>query len=503
VAPALTPTLWLGDYVGGRFLPPGAGAPDGVIERTSPRDFEDMVMRAPFRHAAVDEAVAAARAAAGAWARTPLDQRKILLLALRAALAARAEELAAAITREVGKPGWEARAELQAALSKVDITLSDGLALVASRELAEGQRYAFKPHGVAGVLGPFNFPLHLVHGHVVPLLVTGNTVVVKPSELTPLVSQLYAQCFHAAGFPPGVFNLVHGDARQGALLAAHPELDAVMLTGSFAAGQSIKRATLEQPHKLLALELGGRNPAIVLADADLDKAVHDVLWGAFVTAGQRCSGTAVALVARELFDAFLARATAQLGQVAVGDPLRTDVFMGPLISQAARTRYLAQLAQARAEGAEAVVAPRELEITPRGAYVSPSLHLVRAPRGARYEREELFGPDLALEPVDDLEHAIARANQSPYGLSASVFTRDERAFEHAFGELRYGCVNLNAPTCGASSRLPFGGTKQSGNHRPAALFSTLYATYPVASVRGPATLDPRGCSPGWGRRQPG
>jgi succinylglutamic semialdehyde dehydrogenase len=217
-----------------------------------------------------------------------------------------------------------------------------------------------------------------------------------------------------------------------------------------------------------------------------------------VSAGQRCSGTAVALVARELFDEFIARAAAQIARVAVGDPLRPDVFMGPLISQSARARYLAQLEQARADGAEAVVAPRELELTPRGAYVSPSLHVLRSPHGARYEREELFGPDLALEPVDDLDHAIARANDSPYGLSASVFTRDERAFEHAFAELRYGCVNLNAPTCGASSRLPFGGTRQSGNHRPAALFSTLYSTYPVASLRGSPTLDPRPLSPGWG-----
>lgn len=498
MAPALTPARALGDFIAGRFVLPADDAGDGLIERRSPRDFDDVVLRAPVRDAAVDEAVAAARAAAGGWARTPPEARKALLTALRAALAARGEELCAAITREVGKPGWEARAELSAALAKVDITLADGLSLVAPREMGEGQRYAFKPHGVAGVLGPFNFPLHLVHGHVVPLLVTGNTVVVKPSELAPLVGQLYAECFAAAGFPAGVFNLVQGDARQGARLAAHPELDVVALTGSYAAGQAIKRATLEQPHKLLALELGGRNPAIVLRDADLDKAVHDVLWGAFVTSGQRCSGTAVALVARELFGAFLARARQQMERIAVGDPLRPDVFMGPLVSEAARVRYLAQLAQAEAEGAQPVVAASALELTPRGAYVSPSLHIVQVPRGSAYEREELFGPDLALEPVDDLEQAVARANQSPYGLSASVFTRDERAFEHALGELRYGCVNLNAPTCGASSRLPFGGTRRSGNHRPAALFSTLYSTYPVASIRGAATLDPRTLSPGWG-----
>jgi succinylglutamic semialdehyde dehydrogenase len=497
VAQALTPAVALGDYLGGGFVLPAQGAQDDLIERVSPRDFDDLVMRVPVRRAAVGEAVAHARAAFPAWGRTPLEQRKELLLALRRALEARAGELAAAITREVGKPGWEARSEVQAALSKIDITLSDGLALVAPRQVAEGQRYAFKPHGVAAVLGPFNFPLHLVHGHVAPLLVTGNCVVIKPSELTPLVGQLYVECLHAAGFPAGVVNLVHGGAQQGALLAGHPDVDAVMLTGSYAAGQSIKRATLEQPHKLLALELGGRNPAIVLKDADLDKALHDVLWGACVSAGQRCSGTAVALIARELFDAFAARAAAELAGVVVGDPLRAGVFMGPLISESARARYLAELGHAQADGAEPLLAPRELALSPRGAYVSPSLHRWAGPASSRYAREELFGPDLALEPVDDLEHAIARANQSAYGLSASVFTRDEAAFEHAFQALRYGCVNLNAPTCGASSRLPFGGLKQSGNHRPAALFSALYASYPVASLCGAATLDASALSPGW------
>ncbi len=497
MAQALTSVRALGDYVGGNFVLAAEHAQDGLIERVSPRDFDDVVVRMPFRHAAVEEAVACARAAFAGWARTSAEERKTLLLALRRTLDEHAEELAFAITREVGKPRWEARAEVQAALSKIDITLSEGLALVAPREMGQGQRYAFKPHGVAAVLGPFNFPLHLVHGHVVPLLATGNTVVIKPSELTPLVAQLYAQCLHAAGFPPGVVNVVHGEARQGALLAVHPDVDAVMLTGSYGAGQSIKRATLDQPHKLLALELGGRNPAIVLPDADLDKAVHDVLWGAFVTAGQRCSGTAVALVARESYDAFVSRVNDQMESIVVGDPLDSGVFMGPLISAAARSRYLAALAQAELAGAEALWPARELELSPRGAYVSPSVHLLRSPAGGRYETEELFGPDLAVERVEGLEHAITRANASPYGLSASVFTRDEGAFEHAFHELRYGCVNLNAATCGASSRLPFGGIKQSGNHRPAALFSTLYSTYPVASMRGSAVLDPATLSPGW------
>ena len=495
---ALSPIAARGDFLGGRFVAVRDDQADGVIERHSPRDLDDLVGRHPFRERAVDEAVASARQAFFGWSLSPLAVRKALLLALKQALAARADELASTIAREVGKPLWEAETEVAAALAKVDVTLSDGLELVATREMGgPAQRYAFKPHGVAAVLGPFNFPLHLVHGHVVPALVTGNTVVVKPSELTPGVGQLYAECFDAAGFPPGVFNLVHGAGSSGARLAAHVDVDVVMLTGSYAVGQAIKRATLEQPHKLLALELGGRNPAIVLADANLDKAVHDVLWGAFVTTGQRCSGTATALVERSLFDAFSARVRDKLRGLRVGDPLLPGVFMGPLISEPARDRYLAALASAEQHGVLRLAGGDPVLGVPRGAYVSPSVHQNLTPGVSPYEVEELFGPNLALESVDDLDAAIARAHQSPYGLSASVFCAGESAFEYAFSRLRYGCVNWNAPTCGASSRLPFGGLGKSGNHRPAALFSTLYATYPVASIRGPGVLDTQKLSPGF------
>ncbi|MDB4976592.1 MAG: astD [Myxococcaceae bacterium] len=488
-----------GDYLGDRFVAVEPDAADGVIERISPRDFGDLVGRHAYRESAVDEAVAYARAASSGWALCSLEERKTLLLELKRAIAARASDFVQLLAREVGKPLWEAESEVQAALAKVDVTLSDGLALVAPREQGSpAQRYAFKPHGVAAVLGPFNFPLHLVHGHVVPALATGNTVVVKPSELAPGIGQLYAECFQAAGFPVGVFNLIQGTAGSGARLAAHADVDVVMLTGSYEVGQSIKRATLEQPHKLLALELGGRNPAIVLADADLDKAVHDVLWGAFVTAGQRCSGTAVALVERSLFDRFAHALEARLSGLSVGDPLAANVFMGPLISEPARARYLAALAEAERTGVLLRAQGAEPRAVPHGAYVRPTVHHVLSPGDRPYEREELFGPDLALEAVDDLDHAIARANGSPYGLSVSVFGASESAFEHAFARLRYGCVNFNAPTCGASSRLPFGGTGKSGNHRPAALFSTLYATYPVASIRGPRTLDASKLSPGFG-----
>ncbi|HEX6243659.1 MAG TPA: aldehyde dehydrogenase family protein, partial [Polyangiales bacterium] len=220
-------------------------------------------------------------------------------------------------------------------------------------------------------------------------------------------------------------------------------------------------------------------------------------WGAYVTAGQRCSGTAVALIERGVFPALRDRLVRQLDGVTVGDPLTDGVFMGPLISAQARERYLQTLREAERAGIEALGPTRSATLAQQGAYVVPSLHWVDRPRGSAYESEELFGPDLALVEVDDLDHAIALANASPYGLSASVFTRDPARFEHAFAELRYGCVNWNAPTCGASSRLPFGGTRHSGNQRPAALFSTLYSAYPVACLQGSLQLDTAGISPGF------
>jgi succinylglutamic semialdehyde dehydrogenase len=269
-----------------------------------------------------------------------------------------------------------------------------------------------------------------------------------------------------------------------------------MLTGSYRAGQAIKLATLEQPHKLLALELGGHNPAIVLGDADLEKAVHDVLWGAFVSAGQRCSGTALALVDSRCFGAFEKLLLEKLDKLRIGDPM-TEVFMGPVISGEARTRFWDALEAAERQGVTTLRASKALGAgLPAGAYLTPSVHVIDQFQGLPYETDDLFGPDLALVSVGGLDHALKLANASAYGLSASVFTRDPEAFSHAFTTLRHGCVNWNAPTCGASSRLPFGGTGRSGNHRPAALFSTLYCTYPVASLEGAATLDRNTLSPG-------
>jgi succinylglutamic semialdehyde dehydrogenase len=483
------------DLVGGTFAEPGRA--DGAIEDASPADLSRSLGRFPWALDQVDSAVEAARRGARTMAGMLPEARAALVRKIGAVLAAHGEELARAIALDVGKPLWEARTEVSACVSKAAVTVEDGLRLVAPFP-APGQENAscrFRPLGVLAVLGPFNFPVHLPNGHILPALACGNAVVFKPSEVAPHAAEAYARCLVEAGVPPGAFNLVQGPGPVGARLAAHPGVDGVLFTGSWRVGLEIERATHGQT-KLLALEMGGKNAAIVLRDADLDKAVYDVLFSAFVSAGQRCTAASRLIVEgpEDRADRLAARVASLASRLSVGHPFDEGVFMGPLASEAALLRFEAGIAEAPAE---TVLAPRRLSPRGlRGCYLSPSVHRVRAPSGTAYEREELFGPDLAVYGAPDEDAAIALANATEYGLAASVHTASKDAFERCLARLECGVVNWNAPTVGASGRLPFGGLKRSGNHRPAALFSTLYCAAPIAVMSGPGSLDRGRLAPG-------
>ena len=489
------------DFIGGQWADPAA--PDGVLENRSPADLSSVLSRHPWAAAQVERAVAATRAAQPAFARRSVAERAQLVRAIGDVLEKRQEELARAIALDVGKPLWEARTEAQACSAKAKITAGEGLKLVADFP-APGQAGAecrFRPLGTVAVLGPFNFPVHLPNGHLLPALACGNAVVFKPSEIAPHAAEVYARCLEEAGVPAGVFNLVQGGPVVGAALSAHQQIDGVLFTGSWAVGQAIQRANLGQS-KLLALELGGKNAAIVLPDADFDKAAYDVLFSAFVSAGQRCTAASRAVVVGDARR--FARRIAQLAQqLVIGHPLDDGVFMGPLASPAALQKFEAGVA---ASGEEVVLAARRLQ--PRGlhgCYVSHSVHFVQNVRGTPYQREELFGPDLAVTAAASEEEALLIANATDYGLAASVHTSSEAAFDRCQRALDCGVVNWNAPTVGASGRLPFGGLKRSGNHRPAALWSTLYCAAPVAVLRGEPALDRKKLAPGvaWVEEQAG
>ncbi len=469
-------------FIAGRFVEPAR--PTGEIVRHDPGALGRIASRAAFSAEAVDDAVAAASAAYPRWAQAPIGFRLALLRKFASLAKKEKERIARAISLEIGKPLWESREEAAALAEKVDITIKRSLPLVRPFHGGRGGCH-FHPRGVMAVIGPFNMPLHLPNGHIIPALATGNTVVFKPSELAPGSATLYARLMQRAGIPPGVFNLVQGDASVGKLLAAHEAVNGVLFTGSYRAGLWIERMASHQPFKITALELGGKNAAVVFPDADMKHAVWQCALGAFMTTGQRCTATSRIMVHSTILRQFLERFVNLALRLAIGHCLEPGVFMGPLASEKALRRFEKAARQARAAGAQVLLASRRPKTRHEGYYVTASVHLL-SPRAQAhpYMREEIFGPDVAVVPFDDVDEAIRLVNQSDYGLALSVFTRRSSVFNEFFWRCRVGVLNLNRATIGASSELPFGGQGKSGNDRPAALYSPLYCTYPVATLFG-------------------
>jgi succinylglutamic semialdehyde dehydrogenase len=465
------------------------------LESRSPADPADLIGRFPVSDAnAVASAVERARRAQPAWRDAGLDARASVLLRFRDLARARAGQLAELIAREVGKALWDARGEADLIAPKVDVTLGDGMALVAEMNPAPGQRASFQPRGVLAVYGPFNFPAHLPNGHIVPALATGNSVVFKPSELTPAVGQWLAALWREAGLPEHVLELVHGGPETGRALAAHPGLDGILFTGSYPTGRALREATLDQPWKLLALELGGSNAIIVLSDADLEQAVAESALSIAATTGQRCTCARRLFVSRALVDPFADRLARVLRGLRVGKPFDPGVFMGPLVSQGAHAKLEAMRAKAAEAGGERILDGRtDLPPPWTGAGL---VRFAELRQQHPYQREEIFGPEAALYPVDDLDAAIAAVNDSDYGLAAAIFTRDRAKYAHCVGRVRTGVLNWNRGTIGASGRLPFGGGNKSGNDRPAAVTATLYCTTPQAHLESEPGFDPKALPPG-------
>lgn len=487
-----------GNYIGGKWQP--VGAHNGTLSRENPCRVSETVFEGPWASAAVDEAVAAAQKALPGWDRLGRAGRVAHLMRFQSALAARKEALAEAIAREVGKPLWEARTEAGALTAKIDIMCGEGLALTDEVSPAglKGGRWRYRPLGVLGVLGPFNFPLHLPNGHIIPGLANGNTVVVKPSEMAPGCMQLYFECAEEAGIPPGVLNLVQGPGEVGAKLAGHGGVNGVLFTGSWKTGMAIKRATTEHHWKLLALEMGGKNTSIILEDADLVQATHEVALAGYLTSGQRCSATSRVVVRREVADDFIAGLRDISQRVTVGDALAdTPSFMGALASKAGYEAFLSAQQDTEAGNLSLLLEGGRAREDLDGYFVKPSLWLASSvDRRGSHQGQELFGPDIVLYVVDSDAQAVEVANATEFGLAMSVFSADEQRFEELAYGLQSGILNLNRSTCGASSRLPFGGINKSGNHRPSALMAGLYCTYPQAQLRQPSGWDPAALSSG-------
>jgi len=331
-----------------------------------------------------------------------------------------------------------------------------------------------RPHGVMAVLGPFNFPGHLPNGHITPALLAGDTVAFKPSEETPLAAQWMIQAFEAAGFPPGVVNLVQGGRETGAALLDQP-IDGLLFTGSAEAGALFRRKFVDRPEVILALELGGDNPLIFWGEVEAEAAAAVIVQSAFITTGQRCSCARRLIVPEGALGERIVQATLALAQrlrIGAWDGLE-EPFMGPLISARAAAGASARVQALIARGGREVLAFKVED-----AFVTPAMIETT---GIDAPDQEIFAPVLQVVRVGDFDSAIALANATRFGLSAGLIAEDETLWRRFVQRSRAGVVNWNRPTTGAASNMPFGGLGASGNHRPSAYYAADYCAYPMAS----------------------
>ncbi len=412
----------------------------------------------------VDGAVAAAKAAFESWGFTPKAERRAFLARLLAISEAREEEMAQAITAEMGAPITLSR-EQQAASGTGHLRafLDAFDAMQEEETLPNGDILSYEPIGVCGLITPWNWPVNQIALKVIPALAAGNTCVLKPSEHTPLSARLYAEMIHEAGFPKVVFNLVFGDGPTvGSALSKHPDVAMMSFTGSTRAGISVTRNAAESV-KRVALELGGKSPNIIFADADLEARVPEGVFECFSNSGQSCNAPTRMLVERSVYDDAVALAAQAALSQAVGDPLKEGDHIGPLFDQIQYDRVQAMIQKGLDEGARLIVGgtgkPDGFET---GWYVKPTL-FADVTNDMAIAQQEIFGPVLVMIPFDSEDDAIALANDTPFGLDAYVSTADEARALRVVRRLRAGGIHINGHATDYGS--PFGGFKQSGNGR--------------------------------------
>ncbi len=456
------------NFIGGRWVAPSTRA---YLENRNPADLRDLIGRFPDSGKEdVDAAVRSAAEGFRIWSRVPAPSRGDVLRRIGDLLVERKEEIARAMTREMGKVLAETRGDVQEGIDTAYYASSEGRRLfgrTVPSELRSKWAMSYRrPIGVTGLICPFNFPMAIPTWKMFPALLCGNSVVFKPSEDVPHTAHLLVEILLEAGLPPQVIQLVHGGGEAGRALVEHPAVPVISFTGSTATGSAIGEAS-GRMHKRLSLEMGGKNAMIVMDDADLDLALDGVLWGAFGTTGQRCTATSRLLLHRRIHDRFLRRLAEAAEKLVLGNGRQPGTQVGPLIHEAARDKVEQYVAIARQEGLELVTGgkrPRSPRLA-RGWFYRPTV-VAGATAGSRLAREEIFGPVLTVLRIRSFDEAIRINNGVKYGLSSSVYTRSTDLAFRAMQDLDNGITYINAPTIGAEAHLPFGGTKQTGNgHR--------------------------------------
>lgn len=480
-----------GNYFDGKYTLSSINDVENYIERECPADTGLILWKLPIDYSHVSSIMHSANTGYSFWRNLHVDERVSFLKKYQEQLISKKEQIAEAISLESGKPLWEARGEAQSVIGKVDITINDSFPRIEDIEYPEVMpdttgHIFFKPLGPSLIIGPFNFPCHLANTQILSSLIAGNSIVFKPSERTSYSAQLLIDCFHEAGFPKGVINLIHGDGEVARRLLKEKSIKGVFFTGSKETGLKVLEATYQDLSKLVSLELGGKNPAIVHKDADMELVLEELITGCFLTTGQRCTSTSLVLMHKDVIEDFIPKFHEQAKKIIVDHPIayENEPLMGPLIDQKSVDNYLNFMGMAKREGIIEIMRGKSLNKATPGHYVSPSIHLAESfnPK-SHFLTSEIFGPNCTFIPYTDIDEAIEITNSLEYGLAAAIFTSDNDVYKKCVHNIDTGLLNLNRSTCGASPKLPFGGVKNSGNYHPAAVATIDACVYQMTSLK--------------------
>lgn len=453
------------NYINGEWKPARSGR---FFQNVNPADLADVIGEFPVSDAEdVAEAVAAAKAAEREWQLMPAPKRGDILRRAGDIFARRKDELAAIMTREMGKPVFETKGDIQEAIDTAYYAATEGRRLFginAPSEMPNKMNLSFRtPVGICGIITAWNFPIAVPSWKILPALVAGNTVVFKPSEDAPHSGNIFAEILEEAGLPKGVFNVIHGAGEAGHALVEHHDVKLIGFTGSTQTGTAIAERC-GKLNKKCSLEMGGKNATVLMDDANVDLAIDGIVWGAFGTTGQRCTATSRLIVHEDHYEAVIAKLAERAAQIVIGPGLDPKTQMGPVINKKALDKVEYYVGVAKEEGARLVCGGSRVEGL-NGHFFMPTI-FADVTRGMRLFREEVFGPVLAVTKISSFDEAIAAINDCDYGLSSSIYTNDvSRAFA-AIRDIQAGITYINGPTIGAEAHMPFGGVKGTGNgHR--------------------------------------
>ncbi len=419
------------------------------------------------------------------WSNMDFEQRARIIFSYRALVEKHKEAFAQLIAKESGKIYWDSLNEANSVIGKIDISIRSYQERTGKKAVLTdfGQLFLdHRPHGVLAVFGPYNFPAHLPNGHIIPALLAGNTIVFKPSEITPFVGEFMVSLWHQAGLPKGVLNLVQGGKEVGQHILSNPALSGVLFTGSAETGKHIHKQFAGRPEIILALEMGGNNPLIVWDVDDFDASANLIIQSAYISSGQRCSCTRRLLIGdNEAGEALIKTLLHKLDALEINDWDANPVpFMGPLASESSAERVLLGQKAILDQGG---IPLREVKPFHSSAcFLTPGLIDVSQ---SGFIDQEVFGPLLQFAKVSDFKTALKLANQTEFGLSAGLISENKSLWKEFKQKIRAGVINWNRPTTGASSALPFGGIGSSGNHRPSAYYASDYCAWPLAGQESP------------------